>query len=59
MSEKRLMRVERIIVEEDRALLYGKNPDYHVIASADIEISNGDIIKYEPFGVNFGFMVGE
>ena len=55
MAEKATLRVKRKEVQHDRVLLYGANPDYHVIASPKDEVAEGDLIECEPCGVNFGW----
>lgn len=53
--------VKRIVRgSERRPVLYGEDPNYGVIADVpekDFRVEVGDVIKYEPAGVNFGFMV--
>ena len=44
--------------ETQRAVLYGDNPSYCVIADLPSPaIKVGDEIEYEPYGVNFGWYV--
>ena len=62
MSDNKQMTVRRIEPQTEctRMLLYGDDPHYHVIAdlpSPDIKV--GDAIEYEPYGVNFGFLITE
>jgi len=51
------MKIERIDIQHDRILLYGKDNDYHVIAPTDKSFSIGDVIEYEPYGYNFGWLI--
>lgn len=51
------MVVRRIVTQHDRVLFYGDDDDYAVIANkVERGVSVGDRIKFEPYGVNFGFM---
>ena len=50
------MKVRKIEHQPDRKLLFSDRDDYFVIASLSTKVEVGDIIKYEPYGVNFGFM---
>jgi len=52
------MTVNKIDNQGDRILLYGQDESYHVIANTDVDVSIGDRIEYEPYGVNFGLFVG-
>lgn len=50
------LEVKKIVYQSDRVLLFGEKDDYSVIAATPA--SNyyiGQIIEYEPYGVNFGF----
>jgi hypothetical protein len=51
--------VTRIEPQGDRVLLYGAAPAYHVIAGAreSADLTVGDTIAYEPYGLNFGWFV--
>jgi hypothetical protein len=55
------MTVYRVVKEYDRVLLYkappknSRVPDYYVIDSKTSTIKKGDIIEYEPYGMNFGW----
>ena len=53
----RTLIVKHIDYQEDRTLLYGDNPNYHIIASKDCTAKEGDLVTYEPFGYNFGWFV--
>lgn len=57
MANLKVLTIERIEVQPDRVCLYGADPDYKVIASLkDREtIQVGDTVKYEPYGMNFGW----
>lgn len=44
-------------VDEDRILLYGTDPGYHIIADMNVKVKVGDTIEYEPCGYNFGWFV--
>lgn len=50
--------IERIVDEGDRVLLYGERDDYHVITSQQKSagLRPGDVITYEPYGANFGWL---
>jgi hypothetical protein len=60
------MKVDRLEDDEGRVLIYGWPTDdaygvsYHVIATpaAAAGIKPGDVIEYEPYGINFGWLVG-
>jgi hypothetical protein len=54
-AEIRTMLVKRVVREHDRTLLYGDNPDYHVIAKRDELVEEGDSIEYEYESCNFNF----
>jgi|WetSurMetagenome_2_1015567.scaffolds.fasta_scaffold85292_2 hypothetical protein len=58
------MRVENAVVtsveqDGDRTLVYIDDDDhfYHIIASRNSKVKSGDCIKYEPYGVNFGWLI--
>jgi hypothetical protein len=51
------MKVLKKTAEENRILLYGSDPGYHVIAGKDAQIDVGDTIQYEPYGANFGWFI--
>lgn len=56
------MIVDSIKDEGDRLLLYAKGEKqkripYYIIASKKDKIKKGDTITFEPYGVNFGFIV--
>lgn len=51
------MLVKTIADEEYRLLLYGISNEFHVIANHDEKIFPGDVIEYEPYGINFGWFV--
>lgn len=62
--ETRTMLVKRIDNQGDRVLLYStekqnSDGDYHVIASKNCTVKIGDIIRYEPYGGNFGWHIKE
>lgn len=60
MSETKTMTVERVEPEawNRRTVLYGSDPNYQVIADIPHPgINLGDVVEYEPCGVNFGFLV--
>lgn len=52
------MRVMRIVLEDDRVLLFNDDESYHVLASLKQAetIHTGDIVSYEPCGYNFGWL---
>ncbi|MDD5453979.1 MAG: hypothetical protein PHW62_00565 [Candidatus Ratteibacteria bacterium] len=52
---KRKMYVKRIQRDGNRTLLFGDEREYHVIAKKNIHIRIGDMIEYEPEGLNFGW----
>jgi hypothetical protein len=57
--ETRMLTITRIDVQEDRILLYGDDPYYHLIASLSNapELWVGKKIAYAPDGVNFGWYI--
>lgn len=55
-EEDQTMQVVKVEDQGDRVLLY-KNEHYYIIAPQDCTVKIGDIIVYEPFGVNFGWFV--
>jgi len=58
-STNRTMVLRRIVIEDDRAVLYGDDERYHVIAKPDAELPPvGQLILYEPYGENFGWYCG-
>lgn len=63
-ERNKVMRVGRVIREEDRTLLYESvtpkgAAEYHIIAKKDCEIKVGDVIEYEPYGLNFGWLIDD
>lgn len=64
MTKTSVMIVARIVDEADRILLFETNTpsaksgeDLHVIAKRDCPAKTGDLIRYEPSGVNVGFFI--
>lgn len=55
------MIVREIKVEPNRVLLYSDGSGHHAIADIPhgLNVHLGDEIKYEPYGVNFGWHVPE
>jgi len=53
------MKVSRTDDQGDRVLVYGNRDDYHVICPKGTQVKPGETIMFEPYGVNFGFMVTE
>lgn len=55
------MTVDRVVKQDNRTLLYpcitGDDFEYHVIANKDCSVQPGDVIEYEPYGFNFGWLV--
>ena len=52
------LQIRKIIIEEDRILIFGDDPQYHVIADeCDEPLFLGDTIEYEPCGFNFGWFI--
>jgi hypothetical protein len=51
--------VQRVEDQGNRVLLWGKDPDYHVIADAGCTVKVGDTIEYELYGFNFGWHIPE
>ncbi len=49
--------VVRVVNEGDRVLAYGKRDNFHVIAPAGTDLKSGDVVTYNPFGVNCGRFV--
>lgn len=58
MAQNKTLEVKRHEIQEDRILYWGDEKDYHIIADEDCEARVGDVIEYEPDGVNFGWFVG-
>jgi hypothetical protein len=61
MRDLRKLEIVTIDDEDDRLVLYGADEQFHVLASA-VERPNlqrGDLILYEPAGVNFGWFVSK
>ena len=57
---ERLMTVARIEDQGDRILFFGAQDDeYKVIGSSKLpySITIGDVIRYEPYGENFGWFI--
>jgi hypothetical protein len=52
---KRYLNIIRVDDQGDRVLLYGKDPDYHIIASREDGVQVGNEIEFEPYGYNFGW----
>lgn len=51
--------VERVVDEGDRVVIYDlERPWYKIIANEGTRVQVGDRIRYEPYGVNFGFFTG-
>lgn len=59
ITSKSTMIVKKIIREKDRTLLYGNNPNLHVIALGNEQVEIGDKIKYESIETNFGWYMGK
>ncbi len=55
MPELKTLYVRRVDEESDRTLIYGDDPRYHVIAKRGTIVGEGDLVHYEPYGVNFGW----
>lgn len=60
---ERILRVADIEQQPKRKLLYGdtRRSDpfrYKVIAKPEEQVEIGDVIKYEPYGANFGWFIG-
>jgi hypothetical protein len=51
------MVVTRIDDQGDRLFLYGDMPHYHVIADPVYRVKVGDVVTYEPYGMNFGWCI--
>jgi hypothetical protein len=51
----KFINISRVDNQGDRVLLFGKSPDYHVIASPEDGVQVGDEIEFEPYGWNFGW----
>jgi hypothetical protein len=47
--------VNNIQIEKDRVLLFGSDPNYHIIAPIKTSVNAGGTIEYEDGGVNFGW----
>jgi hypothetical protein len=52
---RKFINVSRVDDQGDRVLLYGKSPDFHVIAGPEDNVQVGDEIEFEPYGYNFGW----
>jgi len=53
----KFINISRVDDQGDRVLLFGKSPDYHIIASPEDGVQVGDEIEFEPCGWNFGWFV--
>ncbi len=52
--------VKKILYQNDRTCLYGDDVNYFVVMSKDEPlIVPGDIVKYEPCGINFGWFLSK
>jgi len=51
----KFINVSRVDDQGDRVLLYGKSPNFHVIAGPEDNVQVGDEIEFEPYGLNFGW----
>ena len=49
------IRVMNIVRESNRVLLYGDDKSYHLIAELNDDVRVGDMVEYEPYGINFGW----
>lgn len=52
---KKFITISRVDDQGDRVLLFGSNPNYHIIASPKDGVKAGDEIEFEPYGWNFGW----
>lgn len=54
------LKIRLIVQDKDRVLLYDENHDYHVITNHDtanfLKLRIGDVVQFEPYGMNFGFL---
>ena len=53
------LKIVAIENQEDRILLYppqGRFP-YHIIAKLGTLVHVGDVVEYEPYGINFGWFI--
>ena len=52
--------VTKVVDDGDRKLLYGhwKWDNYHIICNPNEKVKIGDIVEYEPEGINFGWFKG-
>ena len=58
MKDLRTLTVNKIELESDRTLLYGEDNEYHLIDVVNSTVKIGEVVEYEPYGVNFGWVVG-
>ncbi len=56
-KETRTIEVLRKKVEKDSILLYGSDLEYHIIANPKAKVEVGDLVEYQPYGVNFGWFI--
>ena len=49
--------VKKVDDQGDRIVLYGDDPQYHLIADTKAVVKVGDQVEYETGGVNFGWFV--
>lgn len=47
--------ISRVDDQGDRVLLFGKSPNYHIIAGPEDNVQVGDEIEFETYGFNFGW----
>ena len=57
MNQTRYLTVVNWKDEEDRVVVYGNDPNYKIIAAKGSTFQIGQVIKYEPYGANFGFYI--
>jgi len=56
MNDIKTLAVKRITRQSNRTLIYGDDPGFYIIAPKEYKIEEGQSVKYEPYGVNFGFL---
>ena len=55
MKKMAQLKVAKKEDQGDRVLLYGSDPNYHLIADVKDVVEVGDTVEYEECGVNFGW----
>ncbi len=51
------MKVCRVDREDGRTVLSGFTDGYHLIGAPGCPVQVGDVVPYEPYGANFGWLI--